>query len=572
MTTISLRSESLQWSCQSGYQAFFDRTKHPDFAHLENDSLACLVKNNPLRSVYRVRLDQGDWFVKQFHTHNFTDACKSFWRTNPARREFEHLSIAYLRNIPVPQPIAWASGRGFSLLVTEALTPSQSLESIIYQASIDEALLKQALIAGAEGIATMHCNGFMHTDLHSGNILLVGPAEQPWAGYLTDLQDVRIEQRSGHASANPYQKHRLKNVASIMSGLRYKINPDQQYLFIESYLNRLNLLKNWSQGQIGHYFDTVQKHADTHSRRIWRSKDRRTRRQSKYAQKIKLGNGWTARVFLQCKHPSPDAPASQNAYTPQAWRQALVDPMKLLQQGRLLKEGGHSTIVADKLDVGGENLDIVVKHIRLRENWRGFLQKVRPSRAERQWLRGHGLIHRHLPTAWPLAALEQRTWGLLEQSILICEQVRDSHNLHDLIQDGHLVESPKLRSMLAVQLGVLLADLRQKNCRFRDCKAQNILVVQQPDSRPPFRLSIIDLDGLYLNQLLISLSRHEAIIRLAISMLWHPQITVRYYVRAFRTYVNFLAGPESKDRLLRHQLWRTLQEQVLAKREQKNQS
>ena len=271
--TISLWSGGLQWYCLSGTQSQFSRNNQPDFSCLENESSASLVKQNPLRRVYRLRFDHNDWYLKQYHINDITHALKVVLRRDPAKREFENLAVAHGRGIAVPRPLAWARSDRFSLLVTEALTPSQTLESLIWQdPEVDQDVLEQALVACAQTIANMHCNGMTHTDLHSGNFLLVHHPDQPPQACIADLQSVRFEQRSGHASAYPYHKFRLANFASILSGLNYRISEPQQRLFVRTYLEQMNLLKKWSDQQVDHYFQTVQKQAAAHGRWIWRRK------------------------------------------------------------------------------------------------------------------------------------------------------------------------------------------------------------------------------------------------------------------------------------------------------------
>jgi hypothetical protein len=85
-------------------------------------------------------------------------------------------------------------------------------------------------------------------------------------------------------------------------------------------------------------------------------------------------------------------------------------------------------------------------------------------------------------------------------------------------------------------------------------------------------LTIIDLDGLALNVRITPMTRHETLIRLAVSVMRLPQISVRYYLRAFEAYIQHLSLPEVENRVLRHQLWKKLSRQALALRAAKNQA
>ncbi len=559
--TIATQIGGLTWHCLTAYRSQFLKKEMIDFANLEIEPKAILVKKNPMRQVYRICDNDMDIYIKLYHNETLQQMVKQAIAGNPAKMEFNDLYLAHSRNIDVPKPIAWVEGKAFNLLVTESIGESQSLEDILWQhPPVDKEFLYETLMATARTIAKMHCNGLDHTDLHSGNILVTS-TPNGLKCTITDLYNVNFEQRSGHASAHPLHPRRMANIASLFAGMRYHLQQDPLRLFIKTYLESLNLLEHFSQEDFDTYYTLVNHKADLHSRKIWKGKDRRATRNSKYAKKIKLNDNWSANVFLQCKHPDPESKASKKIYQTQEWKNLLNHPLTLLEGGESLKEGGHSTIIAKTLCFEDLDLEVVVKHIRLKSGWRGFLQSCRASKAFRQWLRGHALIHRRIDTAWPLASVEHRKGFFLQESILITERIKGAYNLHVALRDNHLPDSHIIYNDLATQLGLILADFRKKGCRFRDAKAQNFLVSQRPDQS--WRLHIIDLDGFHIDQTINSLTKHEALIRLAVSIMRHPKIGPRYYVRAFTAYIRLLALPQAYDRPSRHQLWHEVSQHVL---------
>ncbi len=612
--TITVRQGPIEWSCLSGYHVHLTGSEAPNWLDLDNDPRAELVKANPLRRVYRLVIKDLQFYAKVYQPNSWLTRLK--WSCQPAlsQSEFRNLQLARNRSVAAAKPIAFASGklknRPFAILLTESIGQCVSLEELIWQELAQpETQIDDALDATAKLVALLHCGGIIHTDLHPGNILLVNPQSDSelskTTAFISDLQGATIEQRGGHASADPNKACRIKNLAMLLSGLRYNISPNKQLRFVSAYLRAMQPHRNISAADLQSYFHAVSSFADRQDWRIWASRNRRCLRNSRYARKIELPDNFSARVFCQIKHPPGDSVAAKLKFEPEHWREALANPLSLTefplqsyydsngdssnngpaQAGavRLLKKGNHNTVIAKELEINNLKINIVAKHSIHRSGIKGFWQSVRRSRALRQWQRAHALLIRGIPTAFPLAALEQRNALLLKQSILLCEEIPNCRNLHQMITQNTLPASRYERTGLIIQLGQLLASLRQSNLRHRDCKATNIVIRSFADPSKPtgnsdFQPYLVDLDGLRSYLVPARLIRmiqkftphfpgHEALLRLAGSVLSYKSsdITRTELMRCFLAYYYSLRTRQSHKHLSKKGLWRILSAELQKK-------
>jgi len=566
--TVSAVVTPLRWRCLADCRQWFLAPNSPNWTNLDADSRAQLVKANPLRRVYRVRWNDLELYAKHFRAPDLLHRLKWLLKGPPSRGEFQRLLFARRCDLPVAKPLAWAVGRvagkPVALLITESLGPTVSLEELIWRhPPPDNSQLSARLDAVARAVAALHRAGIAHCDLHPGNILLAARPAQNLPGaeaWIADLQNSRIH--PVRSSPDPCCRWRATNLAMLVAGLRTRLANDHIRTFIRSYLAAYQPIGPGSTEQLHDYLRRIDVLADRQNHRVIARHERRCLRNSRYAQQIRLADRWSAHVFLSTKRPHPDSPASAAAFTAADWQIALADPTALLDEAKTIKQGGHNTIVTRNLDVGSVQLRVVVKHTRLRSGPRGWLAALRRSRALRQWHSAHALLARRIPTAWPLAAIEQRRSGRLTQSILLTERIDNSYDLKAVLTTGdHLPPSARQRTAVARQLGRLVARLTLTGLRHRDCKASNILLRSDPATNT-WQPYFIDLDGLHRRRLRLGGPSHRELIRLAASVLDLPSTHLRDYIATFKAYVTELNLPAARARQLRRRLWDKLTAQV----------
>ena len=569
---ITTAVAGLRWHCLGGYHGRLFVNDAPDWTNPADDPRAQLVKENPLRQVYHFRWDDLDVYLKLYQPAAWTDSAKWLLQGPPSRGEFERLLIARRRGVPVAKPVAWAAGtragKPFAALITESLGPTTSLEQLIWhEPPLDDDFIHARLEATAQAVARLHCAGIEHRDLHPGNILLPSePADQPPQAWIADLQGSRLEQRGGHASAEPLRRWRIKNIAVLTAGLQTRLADRQIETFLRSYLNWVQPHRQWQPGPRQDYLNRVRRWADRQDRRIIARHDRRCLRPSRYAAPLQLPDGSTAQVFLQTRHPRPASPVSANVFQLDQWRTALTNLPQILEPGTKLKSGPDRSVIAATLQIGARQVPIVAKVTKTPPGLLNLLRRLGRAPALAQWHKAHQLIARRIQTAWPLAALQQRRHGLVQQSIFLAEHVQPGHNLKLMLLDGRsLPTDPRIRRAAARALGRMLAQLTRAGLRHRDCKASNIIMRPQADRWQPW---LIDLDGISPRRWWHEPHNHQALVRLGASVSYLPFTRPRDYAAAFAGYFESLDPSPAQDRTGRRQLRRRLARAIAARAQQ----
>ncbi|MBN1764666.1 MAG: hypothetical protein JW860_05360 [Sedimentisphaerales bacterium] len=587
---ISRQIGCMNWTVSSRYAARLFSSEACQWDQLENDPHALLVKSNPLRRVYRLTIQDEDYYVKVYSAVNFFHSLKWLLRRDPARREFQNITLARAHSVSVPEPIAWTCarlhGRRQAFLVTKSLGPAQSLEDMIHsKGCLPDEILPLSLKAAGRLIAQLHRAGLYHPDLHPGNILLPVSSDSlknPCA-WLVDLQNIRVKNQLAAGLKGPFLTWRMTNVAMLLGDIYFRLGEKYLPHFAREYLSVLYDSPNRAESEVTGYIQHLIPAIIRYRRLLCRRRMRRAVRNSRYAGKINLPDHWRGHVFFQHKHSVDFAPASTLVVSRQVWEKALHDPKTLLEDGRILKDEQTATIISkdiifDKADSSETSvpIPIVVKHYPMQQGWQGILSALWPSRTRHAWRQAWALVTMHLPTAWPLAALIRKQGPFMRESISVTENIPQSINLMRLVRDGSITQSYPARKELACKLGTLLAKLRYYGFSHRDCKGTNIIVQcsseympSPPDIPDPsvkaIQCYLVDLDGLSLPRIKSTDSPYRELIRLGASMKNLPQVRLYDFARTFRSYIQYLDLPEAHDRIRRRRLWYALRKQIAFK-------
>ena len=158
----------------------------------------------------------------------------------------------------------------------------------------------------------------------------------------------------------------------------------------------------------------------------------------------------------------------------------LEQPDRWLEQGERLKSGNTCTVAL----VEHEGRKLVVKRYNIK-NLRHRLDRAwRRSRAALSWANGYRLRLAGIPTAAPVALLEQR-WGPLRGKAWLLNEYVEGPDLEQWMAAAE----PAQRELVAERVARLLHKLQRLRFTHGDLKASNIKIVElQP--------WLIDLDSL----------------------------------------------------------------------------
>ena len=170
---------------------------------------ASVVKHGPHRTVYRVTLPEGVYYLKHYRV-----AGTRAWLQNnlrPARALREATAAVHVRAAGIATAVTVGVGRQVagplrcgpfsadSYFVTREIPGVEPLDewALAHAATASPTLRRNLIAALADLTATLHRRGLEHADYHAGNVLLrvIGDAVQLWLIDLHPLRPARMTTR-----------------------------------------------------------------------------------------------------------------------------------------------------------------------------------------------------------------------------------------------------------------------------------------------------------------------------------------------------------------------------------------
>jgi tRNA A-37 threonylcarbamoyl transferase component Bud32 len=461
--------------------------------------------------------------VKIFESRGVWARVKPLLRHSAASREWVVSREAYRRQAPVPQPLAFGEERGGrlakrSVLVSEGLE-GVPLSDFYWVAPAPEE--KRILIAEVgRAIRRVHDAGLLQPDLHAGNLFFC-----PGKGiFLLDLQRGRL--------GPPLSvSERLRNLAVLAGSFDGLLSRTDRLRFWQAYAAE-QLFRG---GERKSLWARLQVLEHRYRRRAWRAKDRRCLRESRM---FSVFDGGGFRGFCQRRQMLPGL------------RELLTAPHSLVDgTGCLVLKDSRTTKVA-RCRPWPWGPEVFAKRYKYQGVAHGLKGLLRPSRSRQAWIAANALVARGIATARPLAYLERRRFGVLQDSYLItavAEGVQlQEWSLRFATPGAPFVEKRQLLGEVAS----LVRRLHDKGVSHRDLKGQNILVQEEGPGR--HRAILLDLDGVRFGRVGRG-RRSRDLARLAWSFRHHPAVTRADRLRFLFAYLGSSGKPGWK------RLWRAVQ-------------
>jgi len=177
--------------------------------------------------------------------------------------------------------------------------------------------------------------------------------------------------------------------------------------------------------------------------------------------------------------------AKRDKYT-EDFKQALLTPDALIENGYLLKNGNTATVA--RVTIAGKLY--VLKRYNIKKRMHSYLRGFVWSRASVSWRNGLLLEMLGIPTAKSYAFIEERCGPMRRRSYLLSEYI-DAPQAWDVYESEHFSEEEK--KGWAEKIVELFFLLKSTQISHGDLKAQNILCGSE-------RAILIDLDGLKSGQ------------------------------------------------------------------------
>jgi tRNA A-37 threonylcarbamoyl transferase component Bud32 len=431
------------------------------------------VRDGPRRRL--VRLDDaaaGALMVKQFRAasgrHPWRERAKRWIGRGQAEREERILRALRGADLAVAEPLAFGLlADGDALLVLRFLEGRPLEEVLAGPAPRRRALLSQL---GA-GVAALHRAGFVHGDLHHGNVWVTeaGPV-------LLDLQ---------HGRRSRARAARLADLGQLDYAFWDRIGLADRLRLRTAALGLARPFDEAARAALRAVGRAAEARAAAHARG-------RTRRALRPGAAQRRARSGALRGLRLCEVAPADLDALVAAH---AEAQAVGD-------ARVRKADDRTRLSA--LALGARR--VFVKETRLRGLARGLADAWRGSAGRRAWRAGHGLRARGVGVALPLAYLEERRLGVPVRSLVVLEDLGPAPDA--------LEAAATAPEAAALALGRLAARLHRRGVDHGDLKCTNVHL----EGAPPFRAHLVDLEGVRFRRRLSDPIRIEALAQLNASL------------------------------------------------------
>ncbi len=390
---------------------------------------------------------------------------------SPARREWRALRRLRAAGVPVPEPLARATLPDGAVVIVTHCVEGRALAQALPSAAKSRRAL---LVALGGAVARLHAAGFVHGDLHHGNVLVGEPGP-----VLLDFQRTR---RAWTLRA------RRRDLGFLDASLATRL----------SAADRLRL-RTAALGLRRPYGARERRSLRAVGRAAWRrvraraaSRTRRALRPGRRFAALRLGRERGLRVT--------DVDEATVASLRAAHRRALAEGTS-----EVIKDDGRSRVCAVRC---GEQR-AVVKEVTGGGPARHLADLVRRSPARRAWLGGHGLRSRGIEAARPLAFLERRRAGVPVSSLVMLEALCTEHSA------DRVAARPEHAERLLDALRALVLRLHRYGVRHGDLKASHVILSREGDG---WRTSLLDLEGMRFRRRLSSAERILALAQLNASL------------------------------------------------------
>jgi len=263
---------------------------------------------------------------------------------------------------------------------------------------------------------------------------------------------------------------------------------------------------------------------------------------------LNLGSGWSGRAV--------SAGVGGQDFLPEQWSDCLQQPELLFEDvKKILKTDGRNCVAVKNLAMGSNQLKVVAKRHWPKVDIRQFFRSFQAGKALRNFKTAVELFRLGIPITEPLAALHQRQYLLVKQSIYITRYFENSSNLYAFACE-RLPSVPggsfAVKKDLCSQLAGILAALHKNNLWHRDSKATNFIVCR--DAQRRYKIYLADIDGIKRYILRRRNCQLRSLWQLAASVVSIPTVNRTDYLRTFRVYCGLVGIDESQ----RHRIFREL--------------
>jgi len=469
---VEFDAGGLRWTVERAHSDILRRDVAERLDALAMATGVEILKKNLVRTVMRVPLASGARvIVKRYAVRGLRDRIKYRFVPSRALAEWTAGRALAAAGVPTAVPIAMAERRDGGTLRDAALVVPEIADALSLNVFVERKIdvrpdadaLRARLFDGlVKVVRTMHDAGFVHRDLHGGNLLVTGTPDGP-SIFVIDLHSVR-------GPGSPSDDARRADVMKLLHSMRTCSTSGQ----------RAAMFRAWSAGAA----DVAHLESELESMERRRATGRTAKSMHRTTRfDVARRDGFTIH------HLRTVEPAALLALIP-------AHHATLARGGNdVLKRGGRSALTRQTLATSAGAQSVVVKEYLCGSFGERLKNAFRTSRAVGAWKNGNGLLVRWFDAAEPIALLCDGRGAAMSQSFLVMEDLGEDSRL-DLVAlarfAGELdAAGRREKRELVLATARLVRSLHAAGVYHGDFKAVNLFVRATP--RGP-RIVLADYD------------------------------------------------------------------------------
>ena len=378
-----------------------------------------LVKQNPVRQVWRVQAGTEVWFAKRFTDFGIAHAIRRILRGAPEKKEWQVSEYAERHGVPCVRFAGLLKpeggrGRARAVLVSPEVPNVVSLADAWRgcHTAGGPALRKRTGDRLAELVVRLmadgHARRFLHRDTHPHNILIRQDEDGvPLQAIFADVQKARIGRRITDADA-------AANLAELAHWFVYWTTATERMRFLRAYLA---LRHGWDAGHARsfkarpvrrRFLRRIEAAFGAQVVDLYMKRDRRIFGTNRYFARADLGRGWHGTFTLRFRWRGQRPASSQPDRSLAEWG------------AWVRREFPHLECEA-RCDDAAARLGLVLLREKAPTLWRQGVWTLFKCPNRTSFGMFHRERHRDLPAPVPVALFERRRFGLIVESVLLLE-------------------------------------------------------------------------------------------------------------------------------------------------------